>query len=134
MVRKTQSIKGKNSTFLAFSHPDWFLPYMLFCVINALFSTVDIFLFYFSSFLLVNGYFFSISLFSIILFNFLTFYTAPPLYYSILKCFYVLTFLPLHLSTVCILNCSTYLCTSVLLSLSIYCLQFYFSTYHLKNI
>ena len=29
MVKKTQSIEGKNSTFfLAFSHPDWFLPYV----------------------------------------------------------------------------------------------------------
>ena len=27
MVKKTQSIEGKNPTFLAFSHPDWFLPY-----------------------------------------------------------------------------------------------------------
>ena len=28
MVKKTQSIEGKNPTFLAFPHPDWFLPYM----------------------------------------------------------------------------------------------------------
>ena len=28
MVKKTQSIEGENPTFfLAFSHPDWFLPY-----------------------------------------------------------------------------------------------------------
>ena len=26
MVKKTQSIDGKNSNFLAFLHPDWFLP------------------------------------------------------------------------------------------------------------
>ena len=26
MVKKTQSIEGKNPTFLVFSHPDWFLP------------------------------------------------------------------------------------------------------------
>ena len=25
--QKTQSIEGKIPTFLAFSHPDWFLPY-----------------------------------------------------------------------------------------------------------
>ena len=29
MVKKTQSIEGKNSTFLAFLHPDWFLPYTI---------------------------------------------------------------------------------------------------------
>ena len=28
MVKKTQSIEGKHPTFLAFSHPDWFLPYV----------------------------------------------------------------------------------------------------------
>ena len=29
MVKKTQSIEGKNPTFfLAFTHPDWFLPYI----------------------------------------------------------------------------------------------------------
>ena len=28
MVKKTQGIKGKNPTFLDFSHPDWFLLYM----------------------------------------------------------------------------------------------------------
>ena len=27
MVKKTQSVEGKNPTFLAFPHPDWFLPY-----------------------------------------------------------------------------------------------------------
>ena len=27
MAKKTQSIEVKNSTYLAFSHPDWFLPY-----------------------------------------------------------------------------------------------------------
>ena len=29
MVKKTQSREGKNPTFLAFLHPDWFLPYIL---------------------------------------------------------------------------------------------------------
>ena len=29
MVKKTQSIEGKNPTVKAFSHPDWFLPYIL---------------------------------------------------------------------------------------------------------
>ena len=28
MVKKTQCIEGKIHFFLAFSHPDWFLPYM----------------------------------------------------------------------------------------------------------
>ena len=28
MVKKTQGTEGKNTTFLAFSHPDWFLPYI----------------------------------------------------------------------------------------------------------
>ena len=30
MVKKTQRINGKNPKFLAFSHPDWFLPYTFF--------------------------------------------------------------------------------------------------------
>ena len=29
MVKKTQSMEGKNPNFLAFLHPDWFLPYIL---------------------------------------------------------------------------------------------------------
>ena len=29
MVKKTQSIEAKNPTFLAFLHPDGFLPYMV---------------------------------------------------------------------------------------------------------
>ena len=30
MVKKTQTIEGKKSTvFLAFSHADWFLPYII---------------------------------------------------------------------------------------------------------
>ena len=28
--QKTQSIEGKHSTFLAFLHPDWFLPYYIY--------------------------------------------------------------------------------------------------------
>ena len=28
MIKKTQSIEGKNPTCLAFSHPNWFLPYV----------------------------------------------------------------------------------------------------------
>ena len=28
VVKKTQSIEGKNATCLACSHPDWFLPYI----------------------------------------------------------------------------------------------------------
>ena len=33
MEKKTQSIEGKNPTFLAFSDPDWFLPYKDICPI-----------------------------------------------------------------------------------------------------
>ena len=32
IVKKIQNIDGKNLTFLAFSHPDWFLPNIFFFV------------------------------------------------------------------------------------------------------
>ena len=34
MVKKTQSIEGKSPIFLAFSHPDYFLPYIYFFCCN----------------------------------------------------------------------------------------------------
>ena len=38
MVKKPQSIEGKNPIFLTLSHPDWFLPYIyILCVLIFLF-------------------------------------------------------------------------------------------------
>ena len=34
MVKKSQRIEGKNPTFLAFSHPDCFLPYIYICIVS----------------------------------------------------------------------------------------------------
>ena len=61
MVRKTQKIKGTNPTFLAFSHPDWFLPYLdkLYCnLVQGFFLWLHI-----SCFCCFNNFFFVLSFF-----------------------------------------------------------------------